>query len=153
MSAYALTNDYAADRPYTPGGFGHIGGQARRFNRPIGGTEDDPLYQDLRFVRDGSFSYRFDVAAAAEFQVTLHLMAPALEGRGSVVMDVLAEGGLVFNDLDVVAEAAGTYRALARTFTVSVSDGRLDLRFRAVNKAAVVSAIAVVQTTAISGAR
>ena len=46
------------------------------------------------------------------------------------------------------AEAGGTFNALEKTFTVNVSDGRLDLGFKAVNKAAVVSAIAVAQQAA-----
>jgi hypothetical protein len=137
---------FVADRGYAPGGFGHVGGLARHFDQPIGGTDDDPLYQDVRVARrgdsDGVFSYRFDVPAGL-YDVTLHLMAPELEGPGNVVMDVRAEEDVVFDDLDVTAEAGGAYQALVKVFAVDVSDGTLDLRFRAVNKAAVVSAIAV----------
>jgi hypothetical protein len=144
---YTDTNGslFPADRAYTPGRFGYVGGVARRFSQPIGGTDDDPLYQDVRLARagvDGSFAYRFDVASA-RYDVSLYFMAPELEGAGNVVMDVWAEEGLVFDDLDVTAEAGGDYQALVKTFEVEVEDGRLDLRFRAVNKAAVVSAIAV----------
>jgi hypothetical protein len=137
---------FVADRAYAPGSFGYIGGVARHFDQPIGGTDDDLLYQDVRLARsgpsDGSFSYRFDVAPG-RYDVTLHLMAPALDGPGNVVMDVRAEEDLVFDDLDVTAEAGGAYQALVKTFAVDVTDGTLVLRFRAENKAAVVSAIAV----------
>jgi hypothetical protein len=144
---YTDTNGslFLADRAYAPRRFGYIGGLARRFTQPIGGTDDDPLYQDVRLARtgaDGSFAYRFDVPAGGH-DVTLYLMAPELEGTGNVVMDVWAEEDQVFDDLDVTAEAGGEYQALVKTFAVEVGDGTLDLRFRAVNKAAVVSAIAV----------
>ena len=138
---------FVADRAYVPGGFGYVDGLEHTFSRPIGGTDDDPLYQDVRVARegngDGIFSYRFDVAPAL-YDVTLYLIAPALDSAGNVVMDVQAEGDVVFDDLDVTNEAGGEYQALVKTFAVDVNDGTLDLRFRAVNKAAVVSAIAIV---------
>jgi hypothetical protein len=151
--SYTDTNGsvFVADRAYVPGGFGYFGGLEHTFDQPIGGTDDDPLYQDVRVARkgdgDGIFSYRFDVPSPARYDVTLYLMAPALDGAG-VVMDVQAEGDLAFDDLDVAAEAGGKYQALVKTFAVDVTDGTLDLRFRAVNKAAVVSAIAVAAQTA-----
>jgi hypothetical protein len=149
---------FVADRAYAPGGFGYIGGLERRFNAPVGGTDDDALYQDVRVARegdteDGIFSYRFDVPSTGTYDVTLYLMAPALEGPGNVVMDVQAEADVIFNDLDVTAEAGGEYQALVKTFAVDVNDGTLDLRFRAVNKAAVVSAIAVAVQTEARGSR
>ena len=138
---------FVADRGYRAGRFGYVGGLKRTFSQPIGGTDDDPLYQEVRVVLEGTgngaFDYRFDVAAAGRYDVALHLMAPALEGPGDIVMDVTAEGALIFDDLDVTAEAGGEYQALVKTFAMDVTDGTLDLRFRAVNKAAVVSAIAV----------
>lgn len=136
---------FVTDRAYAPGSFGYLGGTRRRFSNPVGGTNDDALFQDLRFVSAGSFSYRFDVASAAAYEVTLHLMAPAFPGTGNVVMDVKAEGAVVLDHLDIAAEAGGLYRALVKTFVVSASDGVLDLEFVAVNKAAVVSAIGAVQ--------
>jgi hypothetical protein len=145
---------FVADRAYAPGSFGYVGGVARHFDQPIGGTDDDPLYQDVRLARqgdsDGIFSYRFDVSPG-RYDVTLYLMAPALDGPGNVVMDVRAEEEVVFDDLDVTAEAGGAYQALVKTFAVDVTDGTLVLRFRAENKAAVVSAIAVAAPTEARG--
>ena len=147
---------FLADRAYAPGGFGYVGGEARLFDQPIGGTDDDPLYQDVRLARpgdsDGSFAYRFDMPPGL-YDVTLYMMAPELDGPGNVVMDVKAEEDVVFDDLDVTAEASGAYQALVKTFTVDVLDGTLDLRFRTVNKAAVVSAIAVAAQPKVRGMR
>ena len=51
-----------ADRAYAPGGFGYVGGLEHTFSQPLGGTDDDPLYQDVRIAResdsDGIFAYR-----------------------------------------------------------------------------------------------
>lgn len=143
-------NLYVADQTYNPPGttFGFVGGLTSSFTNPIGGTTDDALYQTLRRSGGGSssFSYRFNVPSSGSYTVTLHLMAPA-QGSGSFIMDVLAEGSLVFNDLDVNAEAGGTFQALIKTFNTPVTDGTLDLDFVSVNKQAVVSGIAVVQQT------
>jgi len=140
---------FPADQAYARGGYGYVGGKQRTFGNPIGGTNDDPLYQSLRFVREGSFAYRFEAPAAGTYQVTLYLMAPELSGPGKIIMDVRAEGAVVLNDMNVSAVAGGIYRALTRTFNVSVVDGRLDLSFAVVNKAAVVSAISVVPPPAM----
>ena len=134
---------FVADQAYSPGGFGYLGGKAFNTTHAIGGTNDDPLYQSYRGGVQ-SFEYRFDVSQAAAFDVTLHLMAPQQQ-TGSFVMDVVAEGVVALDDLDVNAEAGGLYRALIKTFTVNVSDGTLNLQFLKVDKAAIVSAIAVVE--------
>jgi hypothetical protein len=134
---------FVADQAYSPGGFGYLGGQALTKTHAIAGTQDDPLYQSYRTSQQ-SFEYRFDVEDAATFDVTLYLMAPQQQ-TGSFVMDVLAEGGVALDDLDVNAEAGGLYRALVRTFPVTVEDGVLNLQFVKVNKGAIVSAIEVVE--------
>ena len=137
-------NLYVADQAYTAGSFGFVGGTANTFTNPIGGTTDDALYQALRRTSTTtSFSYRFDVPNG-NYAVTLHLMAPAT-GTGSFIMDVSAEGTLIFNDLNVNTEAGGTFQALIKTFNVAVSNGTLDLDFVRVNKQALVSGIAVIQ--------
>lgn len=139
-------NLYVADQAYTAGSFGFIGGATSTFTNSIGGTTDDVLYQSIRRTSTiTSFSYRFDVPNG-NFAVTLHLMAPAA-GTGSFIMDVSAEGSLVFNDLNINTEAGGTFQALVKTFNATVSDGTLNLDFVRVNKQALVCGIAVVQQT------
>lgn len=44
------------------------------------------------------------------------------------VFDVMAEGTQVLPSLDIALEA-GTYTALTRTYTVTVTDGVLNVRF------------------------
>ncbi|NUO79068.1 choice-of-anchor D domain-containing protein [candidate division KSB1 bacterium] len=138
---------FVADKAYSTGSFGFIGGATNTFTNAIGNTTDDVLYQSLRRTSTtSSFSYDFDVPAAGNYNVTLHLVAPAA-GSGNFIMDVLAEGGVVFNDLNINAEAGGTFMALVKNFAVNVTDGRLDLDFVRVNKQALVCAIEVEEGT------
>jgi len=134
---------FVADRAYSPGGFGYLGGKAFTKAHAIAGTQDDLLYQSYRGAAQ-SFEYRFDVEDAASFDVTLYLMAPEQQ-TGSFVMDVVAEGQVALDDLDINAEAGGLYRALVKTFPVTVEDGVLNLQFLRVGKGAIVSAIEVVE--------
>ncbi len=136
---------FVADKAYTSGSFGYNGGSTRTFTNPIANTTDDPLYQDIRYVTSGSFNYRFDLTTPGTYSVTLYLMSPYASG-GNVIMDVSAEGAVVLNDMNVNAEAGGAFTALIKTFNVSVTDGALNLRFTRVNRAAVISAIAVLST-------
>ncbi|MFQ5633655.1 MAG: malectin domain-containing carbohydrate-binding protein, partial [bacterium] len=148
-SSFTDTNGdtFVADQAYTTGSYGYSGGVAFNVPKPIGGTTDDPLYQDLR-AQSLSFMYKFDVSSASTFDVTLYFMAPVYNPTsGNFIMDISAEGVIVLDDLDLETAAGGTHQALTKTFTVSVSDGTLDIDFQMVNKAVIVSAIAVVEQT------
>ncbi|MFQ5630493.1 MAG: T9SS type A sorting domain-containing protein [bacterium] len=98
---------------------------------------------------DGKFSDAFgwSVSISGNFDVTLYLMAP-IYGTGNFIMDIFAEGTLIFDDLDVETEAGGTFQSLIQSFTANVNDGTLDIDFQMVNKAVLVSTIAVVQQSA-----
>ena len=141
---------FVADKAYVAGNFGYVGGQNLNNNTAIANTTDDPLYQRNRrstTAAGASFEYRFDVPAGT-YSVTLHFVAPSGGGAGSFIEDVSAEGALIFNDLNINTEAGGTNTALIKNFSQAVTDGTLNLSFVRVSKAAVVSAIEVVQTAA-----
>ena len=139
---------FVADKAFVVGNFGYIGGTANSFANAIANTVDDPLYQNTRRSQSTTpLAYDFTVPSGT-FSVTLHLVAPAAGPAGDFIMDVSAEGALVFNDLNINVEAGGTFSALIKTFSVSVIDGRLDLDFVRVNKGGIVAAIEVVQTAA-----
>jgi len=145
---------FIADRAYSPPGapFGFVGGSSQSISAQIGNTNDDALYQNFRRASPGvgaSFNYNFDVPSGT-FSVTLYLVAPSGGGAGNFIMDVTAEGSLIFNDLNINSEAGGTNLALIKTFSQAVTDGTLNLTFTTVNKRALVCAIEVVQTAAPS---
>jgi hypothetical protein len=136
---------FVADQAFTTGGFGYINGSSQSYTNPIAGTTDDLLYQNVRRRNGSNFQYDFTVPTGT-YSVTLHMMSPATNW----VMDVSAEGVLIYDNFDIDTQAGGTYTAVTRTFSTSVTDGRLDLTFTRVSGYAAVAAIEVVQTAAPS---
>jgi Malectin domain/Viral BACON domain len=116
---------WAADRAYGPGSYGYVvRGNDSRTNRAIAGTEDDPLYQDLRRAMD---EYRFDVPNGI-YEVELRFAELSNRRPGQHVYDVLVEGNVVLFAHDVSGEV-GTYTADDHSFFVPVTDGTLNVRF------------------------
>lgn len=100
-------------------------GKPATFTAPIEGTEDDPLYQSVRYDLD---AYRADVPNGV-YKVTLHFVEPAYETAGARVFGVNIEGKPAIESLDVFA-TAGKNTAVVRTFeNIEVADGRLDIEF------------------------
>jgi len=123
-----ITGDlYATDRAFSAGGFGYVGGTPRSTTGAIGGTERDPLYQDLR---QGMSAYRFAVPNGV-YKVDLSFAEIQLKKAGSRVFSVSLEGSAVVSNLDVFAAAGGQRVAYDRSFTVEVTDGVLDVGFLA----------------------
>jgi hypothetical protein len=131
-------NLWAADQPYAPGSFGYVRGNLYSTKHSISGTEDDPLYKTERW---GSMSYRFDVPNG-DYQVKLLFAEIYLNARNKRKFDVYLEGRQVLDDLDIYS-LVGHDAALVKTFTVTVSDGRLDIDFKKVKEDPKISAIEV----------
>jgi hypothetical protein len=89
----------------------------------ISGTEDDYIYQTVRYGFDG---YRFDVENGI-YTIILHFAETDRTGAGERIFDVSIEGQLVLDDLDIYAEA-GNSTALTKTISdVIVQDGQIDV--------------------------
>ena len=117
---------WSADRPYNPGGWGYVGDTASfAVSRAIENTSDPTLYQTQRWS-DGAFGYQFDVPNGT-YEVELHFAELYRRSANTRKFDVILEGQTVLADLDVFASAGGAFRALVRTFTVTVSDGELNV--------------------------
>lgn len=133
-SAYTdtLGNDWLADRPYSnAAGWGYIDtaplGDSASTTADIADTEDDPIYSTERW---GMEEYRVNLPAG-DYDIRLHFaeIFDGITGDGQRMFDVLVEGNLWLDDLDVFDEA-GPDTALVKEITgVSVSDGRLDIQF------------------------
>ncbi|WP_111766856.1 kelch repeat-containing protein [Nakamurella deserti] len=118
----------------------------------IAGTTDDALYLDERSATTspGSFAYAIPAGVPGDHTVTLHFAelyhgAPGggPGGAGRRVFSVNAEGGAAeVVDLDLFA-TVGAMTATTRSFTVPVTDGRLDLAFTATVDQPTVAAIEV----------
>ncbi len=93
----------------------------------IAGTADDALFQSERW-NPGGFTYEIPVQNGS-YLVQMYFAetyGPNFSA-GARVFDVLLEGSLVFDDLDVFAEAGGGDTALVKSDLVSVADGSLTL--------------------------
>ena len=128
---------YAADQHFFGGGSG-------KSNATIKGTRDGALYLDERY---GNFSYALPVVNGS-YDLTLKFVETTHSARNQRVFDLWAEGRLSLNDLDIYA-VAGKNTALDITFTVTVSDGVLNLDFIPSTGDAQASAILIMKASGI----
>lgn len=124
---------YQADTFYSGGG-------TYKTASPIGGTEDDALYQTERY---GNFIYKIPLPNG-NYNVTLKLAEIYNSGAGGRVFDVKIQGKEVVSNLDIFAKA-GKNKAYDLTFPVAVTDGTLNIEFKPDVGNAKVSAILVVR--------
>ncbi len=105
---------------------GPRGGQAAHFpNRAIAGTDDDPIYQTVRYDVDG---YRLSVPSGS-YDVTLKFCEPHYREAGKRIFGVTLQGKRVIERLDIFAKV-GPDRALDYTFEdVAVTGGTLAVDF------------------------
>ena len=123
--ADSLGETWAAD-------FGFNGGATTRSTADIAGTIDDVLYQTERFDNGAelpNLEYSFAMPSGT-YQLDLHFAETytGAQGVGKRVFDVVVEGSLVLDDLDIFSEVGG-YAALVKSMPVSVTDGVLVIEF------------------------
>ncbi|MDH4070443.1 MAG: FG-GAP-like repeat-containing protein, partial [Ignavibacteria bacterium] len=136
---------FEQDLMYSPGSYGALNGNTRDwFPNEILGTTDDTLYSTMRFL-NAPFGYQFDGMAPGTYELTLHFIETSVTGPGGRLIDVVAEGITVIDDLDIFDETGAIFTALVKTVQVDVSDDTLNLDFITVlGNNAFVSAIEVV---------
>jgi hypothetical protein len=122
---------YQADRYFT-------GGATTSTGAAIQGTGDQSLYQTQRY---GNFSYAIP-AANGNYDLTLRFVETTFSSIGQRVFDVIVEGKVVLNNLDIF-RTAGQNTALDVAITVSVSDGLLNIGFVPKTGDAQISAILI----------
>jgi hypothetical protein len=123
--AQAAWDQRAWAKPKTNAG-GVIGGQVADFsNTDFAETEDDTLYQTVRYDMS---AYRIPVPNGA-FRVTLEFCEPYYKEKSKRVFGVKLEGKPVVEHLDVFARV-GANHAYDMTFNdINVTDGMLDIDF------------------------
>ncbi|MFI8453653.1 S8 family serine peptidase [Streptomyces erythrochromogenes] len=122
----ALGDAWSPDRKYSAGSYGYQGnGTVQSTGRTIAGTDEQRLFRN---AREGMYEYRFDNVPNGTYTVELGFAELSSTKPNKRVFDVLAEGTQVLPSLDIALEA-GTYKALTRTYTVTVTDGVLNVRF------------------------
>ncbi|WP_405904223.1 S8 family serine peptidase [Streptomyces sp. NBC_00656] len=143
----ALGDTWTPDRPYAEGSFGYVGDSTvlTYTRKDIVGAGSSQEQQLLRSGREGVSEYRFGAVPNGVYQVELGFAEPAGVKPGQRVFDVTAEGVEKVADVDVRLESGGARTALSRTFTVKVTDGRLEVGFKAVTGTTLVNSIRVTQ--------
>ncbi len=116
------------------------GGEVSTVTDSISGTSDPTLYQTHRWLA-GGFTYSLPLVND-DYQVTLKFCETYFEANGQRSFHVDAEGQRMISSLDVHA-VVGHDTAYDQTFTVTVSDGVLDLDFIADVENPFISAIVV----------
>ncbi|TCZ67481.1 malectin domain-containing carbohydrate-binding protein [Flaviaesturariibacter aridisoli] len=125
----AVTNSigvFAADNKFSP-----APGNVSSTTTAIAGTTDDAIYQTERW--GNSFGYALPVANG-QYTVVLHFAEIYWTTAGSRVFDVMIEGVKKLDNYDIVAKA-GAFTATKETFTVSVTDGILNIDFSSLTAA------------------
>ncbi|UOQ68636.1 malectin domain-containing carbohydrate-binding protein [Hymenobacter volaticus] len=114
------TGAFAADQYYN--------GNSQTYGNtnPIGGTEDDALYQAERYGT--AFGYAFPVSSGQQYRVVLHFAEIYATTVGQRVFDVSLEGNKVLDNYDIFKKV-GTNVATTETFTTTVADDVLNLNF------------------------
>ena len=133
------------DQAYTVSqwGFTNANSTTEQTRKAIASTADSGLYQTQR-IDPGE--YRLDGLTPGVYQVTVGFAEFRQLKAGARVVDVLAEGTVVLPAHDVMSHA-GVFVADSHTFTISVTDGQLNLQFvpRPTSKPPFVNAIRIVR--------
>jgi hypothetical protein len=117
---------WAADKAYAAGSWGYMGNSSTlSTKRPISGTDDDKLYQDLR---QSMLEYRFDGLPNGVYEVDLRFAELKATNPGRHLFDVMAEGNVILPAHDIASEV-GSFAADNHVFYVVVTDGQLNIRF------------------------
>ena len=119
-------NGWFADREYSEGEFGYLGGgTVDRGPIPIAGTDNPQLYRTELWGMKG---YRITVPDG-KYRLRLHWAETYGLAAGGRTCDVAVEGKIVLKDFDAAREAGGLNKAVVRELDVEVTDGVLDITF------------------------
>jgi|GEM_PF-1335862 len=131
-SAYTDDNGHvwAADRPFSAGGWGYVEGRTYEVTGAISNTTEGTVYQSERFWSDGATpGYRFTVPNG-RYRVTLKFAEIYPYAASRRRFDVRIEGKTVLSAYNIFVDAGGALQAAPdKVFTVDVSDGELDIDF------------------------
>ncbi|MET0499748.1 MAG: malectin domain-containing carbohydrate-binding protein [Steroidobacteraceae bacterium] len=122
-------------------------GETSTSSGPIAETEDDALYQSVRWDEPTGAELQYSLPAAnGSYLVNLYFNESNSKTAyvGARVFNVDIEGVQQFGNVDIYAEARSLNEAVIKTTTVNVTDGKIDIRFRHVAKNPIVSAIEIV---------
>ncbi|WP_432102334.1 S8 family serine peptidase [Streptomyces sp. bgisy091] len=145
----AWDDTWGPDRPWEAGSYGYVGkATAVSTAKTVEGTDEQAL---LGTARKGALEYRFDAMPDGVYQVELSFAELSRTEPGERVFDVMTEGTERTADLDIAKEAGGAFKALTKTYTVTVTDGQLNLRLVAHTGKTLVNAVRVTHRPDLAG--
>jgi hypothetical protein len=109
---------------------------------PIASTNNPAVYQTERY-NSGTLEYRFSVPNGG-YSVTLKFAEIYFNAPGQRVFNISINGTQVETGFDPFAAAGAANKAVDRTYTISVTNGAIDIQFQSVVNNAKVSAIQIV---------
>ncbi|MQA24034.1 MAG: S8 family serine peptidase [Micromonosporaceae bacterium] len=119
-------DSWSSDQAYQEGSRGYVGeSHTISTKKAVSGADDPVRYQSLR---EGMTEYRFDGLADGVYTVELDFAELRAQSPNQRLFDIHIEGSEVVRRLDVANEA-GSFAAVGRTFTVRVTDGQLNVQF------------------------
>ena len=110
---------------------GYNTGYMEATTNAITGTDMPALYQKRRIDRSSGAELKYQLTVPnGEYEVRLHFAEvwPGAYGVGIRVFDVLMEGALTLDNLDIFAQA-GANKAYVTSTPVTVADGKLTIDF------------------------
>ena len=131
---------WVPDQPYTPGSWGHIGGEATSTNTEITGTPDNPLFQTLQAGIEG---YRFDLPQGTyevellfadifrATQASAYLLGSDKGQEDSNSRFTITANGQVLEAGFAPGRENGHFRAIRRKYIIRNDGDGIELRFRA----------------------
>lgn len=125
--------------------YGYNTGKTSTINNPISNTVDDKLYQSERYDLPSNPELSYDISVPnGEYEVTLHFAEvwSTAFGKNKRVFDVYLENDLKLDNLDIYKEV-GANKVLKKTFTVQVTDGKVDIDLKHVIQNPKISAIEI----------
>jgi hypothetical protein len=135
-------NPWNADQAYVSGYWGFYGSNYTDDHGTgvaIRNTQNDRIYQTERFGLSG---YRFDLGNGT-YDVTLLFAENYFNQAGQRIFDVLIEGQLELDDVDIYSRV-GAHTALKETiYGVTVNDGQLNITFRSVTQYPLINGIII----------
>ena len=135
---------WVEDRPYRKDGFGFVGGEPKAFYRHdiILGTREPGL---MFSYRSGCKSYRFDVPDG-KYRVELRLAEPEWAKPGARVIDIEANGRVIYEGLDLAKRYGPMQSAKLRFDVTAKNRGGIVIVFHGRQGHSVLSAISLQPT-------
>jgi hypothetical protein len=138
-SAYtdSLSQSWLADAGYQSGSTFAIAGA-------IAGTTDPSLYRDLRYSPSGPLVYQF-LAPNGNYTVNLKFAELFYTVSGQRVFDIAINGSSVTSHFDAVAAAGSGFKAVDRSYPVTVNGGLITITLTPVTGLPAINAIEILQ--------